>query len=85
MSQSKKKSNQSDSEKFAVVLCENPKTGRVEVRCKGSCPTGWIEHLRDKATTEGVDFVIPKVRTVYEDEDDAEESTDESTATAAVK
>lgn len=54
-----------------LVVCEDPATGEIIVRCKGSCPIGYIEKIRDKAMANGLTFLIPRVKT--REVDDAEE------------
>ena len=50
-----------------LVMCEDPKTGEVIVKPKGNCPRGFVEKLRDKASQNGVVFLIPKVRSREEE------------------
>jgi hypothetical protein len=52
-----------------MVLCENPKTGEIQLRPKGKCDRGFLEQARDKMSEAGFEFVLPpKVRTVEEPE-----------------
>lgn len=44
-----------------LVVCEDPQTGEVIVKPKGTCPRGFVERIRDKTSQNGLTFIIPKV------------------------
>lgn len=50
------------------MLCEDPETHEVVVKPRGACPRGYIERIRDRTASEGLTFVIPKVKTRFSDE-----------------
>ncbi len=50
-----------------LVLCEDPKTGKLVAHPKGKCPAGWAERIAEKVENEG--FTIRKAKvTIEEDE-----------------
>lgn len=62
-----KSKSEPDQFKCKLVLCEDPATGQVLVKADGPCPPGYMEKVRDQCQKDGITFVIPKVKTQYEE------------------
>jgi hypothetical protein len=49
-----------------LVMCKDPKTGKVVVKPKGKCPPGYVEMIKKQIRDDGIYFTRDRVKDLDE-------------------